>query len=215
MNQERIFTDVYLRNRWGGRESVSGTGSDLSQTTRIVEELPMLLRDLQASSLLDIPCGDFNWMKTLHLGQVDYIGADIVRDLVERNQMLYGKDGVAFLRLDILRDELPKVDVILCRDCLVHLSLSDALKALHTICRSQSEYLATTTFPARARNRDILTGEWRPLNLELPPFNLPDPLRHICENCTEGNGVFADKSLSVWRIQDVAASLRRCQPGAS
>jgi hypothetical protein len=39
--------------------------------------------------LLDIPCGDFNWMKLLNLG-VDYIGADIVGELIAENRRRFG-----------------------------------------------------------------------------------------------------------------------------
>ena len=36
--------------------------------------------------LFDAPCGDFNWMKEVHLLDVDYIGGDIVSSLVLNNK---------------------------------------------------------------------------------------------------------------------------------
>ena len=44
-----------------------------------------------------------------------------------------------------------------------------------------------------------MTGDWRPLNLERPPFNLPAPALLLNEGCTEGGDTFADKSLGLWR----------------
>jgi hypothetical protein len=97
----------------------------------------------------------------------------------------------------------PAADLLLCRDCLVHLSFADIDKALRNIRRSSLAYLLTTTFPAESVNADIVTGDWRPLNLQAAPFNLPTPVELINEGCTEGDGAFADKSLGLWRIRDL------------
>jgi len=53
-------------------------------------------------------------------------------------------------------------------------------------------------------NAEAATGDWRPLNLERPPFNLPPPLVLVNEQCTEAQGRYADKSLGVWRLGDLA-----------
>ena len=108
-----------------------------------------------------------------------------------------------FKVLSLLKDVLPKVDIILCRDCLVHFSYKDIFTAINNICRNDSKYLLTTTFPLRIANRDITTGEWRVINLCASPFNFPVPLRIINEHCTEGNGIYSDKSLALWRINDI------------
>src|ERR1700690_4609194 len=77
---ERIFLDAFRDNRWGDAESISGPGSNLRVTEEIRKAIPELIADLGVRSILDIPCGDFNWMSRLDLG-VDYTGADIV-DLI-------------------------------------------------------------------------------------------------------------------------------------
>jgi hypothetical protein len=93
--------------------------------------------------------------------------------------------------------------MILCRDCLVHFAFDDVFRALRNIAGSGAAYLVTTHFAGDRDNRDIVTGEWRPLNLERQPFHFPRPLRVITENCTEDHGIYADKSLGVWRISDL------------
>lgn len=60
-----------------------------------------------------------------------------------------------------------------------------------------SRYLLTTTYTERQINVESATGGWRPLDLQLPPFNFPAPLAVINENCTEGDGQYADKSFGV------------------
>lgn len=210
-NTATVFTDIYGTNGWGGKDSVSGTGSDVHQTRIIIKELPAVFGDFRISTMLDIPCGDFHWMKNVELRDIDYTGADIVDDLIKKNTEQYAKDGMRFQRLNLIEDKLPKVDLVFCRDCLVHLSFADIFHALNNICNSHSEYVLTTTFTGRKDNHDIATGQWRVLNLELAPFMLPRPLKVIDEGCTEGDGAYIDKALGLWRIADIRESLtRRC-----
>ena len=198
---EERFRHIYDTNHWDEAESVSGPGSTMEETEPIRRELPALLGELGATSLLDLPCGDFYWMQHTDLAGIDYIGGDLVGELIERNQAKHARDGVKFQKIDLVNDELPAVDVIFCRDCLVHLSFADAHAALANVALSGAKWLLTTSFPRVTRNDDIVTGQWRPLNLMLPPFNLPEPAKRIAENCTETD--FADKLLGVWPIADV------------
>lgn len=194
-----VFDDIYQKNHWRSAESVSGPGSSLEQTARLREWLPKLLSSLGARSLLDVPCGDFGWMSTLDLKLDEYIGGDIVAPLVEQNRARYGTDGRRFLQLDVTASQLPRVDVVLCRDCLVHLDFDAGLAALRNIARSGSRWLLTTTF-VRHGNRNITTGNWRPINLALPPYDLPEPLLTLNEGCTEGGAANSDKSLALYEI---------------
>jgi len=197
-----VFNEIYVTNHWGSEVSHSGGGSDLQQTTVIRETLPALLRELGVQSMLDVPCGDFHWMRTLELG-VDYTGADVVAALIAENTAAYTNERRRFALLDIANDTLPRVDLVFCRDLLVHFSFADALRALANLKRSGSTWLLTTTFTNRTNNVDITTGEWRPINLQLPPFDFPPPQRMINENCTEFGTDWADKSLGLWRLVDL------------
>lgn len=211
ISTEDVFTEIYESNTWRGKDSVSGTGSDVYQTKIIDSELPALFNVLNISTMLDIPCGDFHWMKSVNMNSIYYIGADIVKELIQKNSEMYARDGVRFLYLNLIKDKLPKVDLVFCRDCLVHFSFSDAFLALENVCKSQSEYFLTTTFTGARDNHDIETGNWDPRNLELAPFWLPKPLEIINEGCTEVDGVYVDKALGLWRIADIRESLtRRC-----
>lgn len=205
---EAVFTEIFERNAWGGVDSVSGPGSDDLQTRVVVGELSAVLRDYGIKRMLDVPCGDFHWMRHVGLEGVDYTGADIVAELVRSNNARFGRAGLQFRKLDLTRDPLPEVDLVFCRDCLVHLSFEDASRALANIRGSRSGYLLSTTFTARTTNEDIKTGGWRPLNLELAPFALPKPLKIITEGCTENDGIYRDKSLGLWRISDLPESFR-------
>lgn len=195
-----IFNEIYVKNSWGDQESKSGPGSRLDRTDKIRIALPRLLSKYDCQSLLDIPCGDFNWMKMLDLN-IEYIGADIVIDLIEHNIQEYQSELRQFRVANLLNEKLPEVDIILCRDCLVHFSTKDIRKALKNIKLSGSEYLLTTTFPKLRTNRNIVTGEWHKINLVNPPFLLPDPIEYIDDSYESPN--YFDKSLGLWKISDI------------
>ena len=202
-HMQSTFAPFYEENRWGDDESVSGPGSSLMRTAKLREELPLLLRDIGARTLLDAPCGDFNWMKDTDLGLEQYIGADIVPDLIARNRERYGTDQVQFRSLDLTRDKLPRVDVILCRDCLIHFSFRHVNAAIRNFKRSGSTYLLTNSYPAWRENKNIRTGDFRPLNLTLPPFDFPSPLRQINEKHPEEDAPFFGKILGLWKLSDL------------
>jgi hypothetical protein len=195
---KQTFQTIYEKNAWGDPQSLSGEGSNLDQTKAVRRELPKLAKELKVNSMLDIPCGDFFWMKEVKL-DLQYIGGDIVPALVERNQRLYCDQQHTFALLDLLGDPLPRVDLIFCRDCFVHFSFRSIFRALDNMRNSRSTYLLTTTFTERKSNEDITTGSWRPINLQFPPFNFPPPLLVMDEECPV-NG-YGDKHLGLWKIE--------------
>jgi hypothetical protein len=160
----------------------------------------VLLRAYGIQTLLDLPCGDFNWMQQVDLQGIHYIGADIVETLVAQNQQKYGQDYRKFLHLDLLTDELPAVDGVLVRDCLVHFSLAHIEQALTNLRRSKIRYLLSTTFSDIETNVEIQTGYWRPINLLKPPFNLPEPLASLPDSGPKTRSGFPDKMLFIWEI---------------
>lgn len=198
---EKIFTKYYVSNFWKDSESASGPGSNLEQTAEIRKRLPLLLRQLGVASMLDIPCGDFLWMKDVPFELSSYIGADIVETLIDINNTLYGNPCRSFVKLDAVKDRIPPVDLIFNRDCLVHFSANDIVASLRNFRRSGSTYLLTTTFTGRRHNAPIETGGWRPVNLQAPPFNLPYPMKIINERCTQSG--YPDKSLALWKLEDI------------
>ncbi len=194
-----IFEQIFNTNRWNNSESVSGTGSTLEQTQVIRERLPDLFAKYAIRSMLDIPCGDFHWMSLVPKEGIHYIGADIVGGLIDRLSESHPHE---FRLLDVTTSPLPTVDLVLTRDCFVHLSYAAIFAAVQNIRASGAKYLLTTTFPGR-ENREIQTGDWRPINLQAEPFLFPAPLEVINEGCTECGGAFADKSLALFQISDL------------
>lgn len=187
-------------------ESSSGSGSSLEQTASVRVAIPRLAKQLNIFSLIDAPCGDFHWMQHCELGGLKYVGLDIIPEVIDRNRELYTSSTRTFETRNIISDKLPSADLILCRDCLVHMSFEQAFCTLRNLKRSGSRFLLTTTFTQRSHNRDLSLESqfWRPLNLQLGPFDFPAPKELIVENCTELDGAYSDKSLGLWELAELS-----------
>jgi hypothetical protein len=198
---QATFTGIFRDNEWHCGESVSGGGSTRARGADFREALVALLDAYQIRSIVDAPCGDFNWMQAVVAGRdVSYTGIDIVEPLIAENVQRYQTPSCRFLSGDMTRADLPAADLILCRDGLVHLSFADAGAAIRNFRRSGSRYLLTTTFVGRSRNRDTLTGGWRVLNLQAAPFGFPTPIALIDEHCAASDGIYRDKHLGLWEL---------------
>ena len=197
-----IFSSIHRHNSWADPESVSGRGSTLPRTAEVRRSLGTLLESVDARSLLDAACGDFNWMRQVGLENIQYTGTDVVPELITRNRQLYENQNRSFVLLDITSDPLPQVDVILCRDCFIHLSSSHIREAIANFKRSNSVFLLATTHTSIRENREIRTGGWRSVNLELPPFNFMPPIKLIIEDAESG------KSLGLWNLEQLPGDPR-------
>jgi len=207
LDLQQRFRRIHETNLWGAADSVSGLGSEADATAVLRNELPLLLRELGVTSLLDAPCGDAGWINKTDLGAA-FIGIDIVPDLIAalRERAGRGEIGGDYRLADITRDPLPRADAILCRDCLVHLSFANIARAIANFRRSGATWLITTTFPDWHDNLDCEDGDWRALNFERAPFSWGSPVTLLNENCMEAGGGWRDKSLGVWRLSDIAAA---------
>lgn len=202
-NPSDVFTTYYESNKWGDADSRSGKGSNMPNTEMIRAALPGVVRDLGAQSFLDLPCGDYFWMKTVDLGVAQYTGGDIVAPMIAQNQKVHGREGVKFEVIDLIQGPVPGHDIVFVRDCLVHLSNAHIAAAIRNIKASGATWLITTTNPETQENVDISTGQWRALNLMLPPFSFGQAERMIDESMPDLKGSRKDKFMGVWRVSEL------------
>jgi hypothetical protein len=155
-----------------------------------------LLQAHNIRSVLDAPCGDFNWMQQVRFdGQ--YTGCDIVEDLVAENQRLHGTERRSFRRLDICQDELPQCDLVLCRECLNHISFDEIARAVQNLERAARMLLVITHHPGVKENTDQTASfRFRPLNFTLAPFGFRPPDALVDEGDYDPG-----KCLGVWDLR--------------
>jgi len=194
---EEIFTSYYRSGHWqgGGEQTSCGASSTAEYTEGIRKQIPALLAKLEVRRLLDAPCGDYAWFRFIERdSDFEYIGGDIVKQLVHDNNRRYRNQTTKFIHLDIVEDQLPQTDLWICRDCLFHLSNEDVSRVLGNFANSSIDYMLVTTHPKCDKNVDIPTGYFRELNLQAPPFNLCKPILFI-DDWVKG---FSVRKLGLW-----------------
>ena len=117
---------------------------------------------------------------------MQYIGGDIVKDLINKNIKNYKKKNINFLELDITNNNLPEADLMICRDCLIHLSFKNIKLFFKNFKKSKINFLLLTSYKLKdpnkeIKNLDIPDGEFREIDMSEPPFSLPKPINEILD----------------------------------
>ena len=98
MSYKELFTQIYEGYKFGGtNESRSGLGSTLEETSGLRDKIKLLIREKNIKSVVDIPCGDFNWMKEIVFSFENYIGGDIVPQCIIENNERYSNSRIKFI----------------------------------------------------------------------------------------------------------------------
>lgn len=182
IDYKKKFKLIYNTNYWSDKDSVSGSGSNKTQTLNAIDNINKILDDYNIKSILDAPCGDFNWMDdllkeriNLKKKEIQYLGADIVQDLILNLKKKYSTQNINFISFDIISENFPNVDLLICRDCLIHFSNQDIDRTIINFLDSKIKYILVTDsiVDDSFENYEIETGEFRKLDLTKKPFNLP------------------------------------------
>jgi hypothetical protein len=205
-DRDAAFQTIFAENRWGSAETRSGSGSTFAYTAPLRKSLSSLLARLNVKVFLDVPCGDFNWMRHVDMPEgTSYLGGDIVLPLVEELQEKYGGATRSFRQIDIVEGPLPTADLWLCRDVLFHLPNLDIAAVLENFTRSGIPLMLTTTYDFPKWNADVRAGGFRFINLRRPPFALPRPLTRIPDFVAPE----PPRYLALWSREQVAGALSR------
>jgi hypothetical protein len=113
------------------------------------------------------------------------------------------REKYVFLVLNILKDPLPKSDLLFCRDFFVHFSFVDIFKALENLKSREIKYLLTIINSSLKKNKDIATREWRPINFSAKPFCFSNPILVVNENYDQKYNDRKDKRLGLWEVKDI------------
>ena len=202
---KNVFSNIYENDNWnmGQNESKSGLGSTLNFTENIRKELVRLIQKNNIKSMIDVSCGDWNWIKLIRNNLCDYTGIDIVYSIIENNTKLYANEKTRFYCSDFLTilRTIPtnSVDLILCRHTCEHLPTDYNLEFI-TECKRITKYLLLTTKKVsltEPRNSELTLGgtiTYRPINLDLFPYY--DVLNsYLIEEIYDGPSSFYDKEI--------------------
>jgi SAM-dependent methyltransferase len=177
-SRQAAFDSIYRKATWGiNKEGVgnSGFGSKLRATLLYRTFLEQMMKDLKIHSVVDAGCGDWEFSQAIDWTGIDYKGYDIVPSVIEHDKAKYAKPNIEFINADIVETDLPPADLLISKHVLQHLPNADVQKFL-TKQLGKYKYIVLTNGVMRdtlsSTNPDIKPGQYRPLDLTRPPFNL-------------------------------------------
>ena len=161
-------------------ETACGRGSTIKNTQEIREFLPKLIDDYKIESMLDLACGDCNWISSISLN-CEYVGQDNdLEHLMKADKLM---PDCVFDLADVEEISQP-YDLIMARHVFQHLPTDKVVRTLDKM-RERSKYYLVTSHNV-PRNVKLPPSKFRPLNMGLEPFNLKPDL------------VLQDETLEMW-----------------
>jgi hypothetical protein len=201
-NIEHVFSQIYADHVWvkhTDQDSRSGVGSTQLATDQLVNGLSDFLEEVGCRKLVDIGCGDFNWMRKVR-GDFEYLGIDAVSEIIKANNASFASSRRNFVCMDAIRTAIEPGDVGICREVLFHLSFRDGIQLLRNIQAAGFKYVLLTSDKSVWFNSDIRNGDFRQINLSKPPYMLPKPDRELMDD-----KVSPQRVLAVWPGAALAA----------
>ncbi len=195
------YVDYNLKRKSDGElESASGAGSTVAATKPIRVFLEKIIQRYGVQSILDLGCGDWNWMRHVslnnhHSGElVRYQGWESNKTLVADLNKAYGAKTVSFYHKDVATEAFPFVDLIIARDVLGHMPMDIAQDVIARAQAASRFFLATSqdgttknTGPKPARV-ELAGWGFYPVNLTIAPFNLDRFIRDSADEPDCGGG---------------------------
>ena len=177
---KNMFVNTYVKNIWGSNESRSGVGSTLPYTENFRKYLVETINNNEIKEIFDCSSGDWNWMKEIYKelpDTVNYIGNDIVPQLIESNNQKYGSDRFKFVCNDMLTQlktySDKSIDLVLCRHTLEHLPLQYCIGVVTEIKRVSKRAIITSSnneYNISNTELDVNGHNSRQINLDMSPF---------------------------------------------
>ena len=124
-------------------------------------------------------------MSAVDLDGIKYIGGDISKELVDEVAAEHKGKGRRFVHLDLANDKLPKCDLIMVRECLIHLTDELRWKVIENVHKAKIPHLLLTVDLVDENHPLDENGQHENFNPMLAPFHFPKPLRHIPESHDE------------------------------
>ena len=184
---EEVFSEIYEKNKWGGSKDEFYSGSGSYDEQLVSAYISMIsekasIEGFKGLMFVDLGCGDFRVGEQLLPLCASYIGVDIVKPSVRRNQERFSNAATNFMHLDILEDELPDGDVCFVRQVLQHLSNQQIISVLEKLKKYKRVFM-TEHYPTdndaikpnidKVHGADIRVYNNSGVYFSEPPFKLP------------------------------------------
>src|SRR5579872_1106350 len=103
ISMEDVFTWIYQSGYWGVDEEgrgTSGEGSAWENVQVYVSYLQDFLKKHQIRSVVDLGCGDWQFSQFVEWGDIEYVGIDVVKEIIEKNKLQFASPARTFIHAD-------------------------------------------------------------------------------------------------------------------
>jgi len=150
----------------GGKETRCGSGSTLQATKPIRKAFPGILERFKIENILDIGCGDLNWIHDIIPDEVEYTGIDWVIPIQALKRQ---RKNMKFIERSIFDMEIGSHDMIICKDVMIHMNLVETTALFWEMINSSTKYLLLTTFDTVSQRENRNAPYWE-INMDKEPF---------------------------------------------
>jgi hypothetical protein len=180
MNASKVFSEIYRHDRWTGG---SGPGSSSDFCRPLSRWLRGYLVEHQIRSLVDVGCGDLQWMPAALSGlDVDYVGLDVVPELLEGHRQRMPADRFSFHVLDVATApvaSIPTGGLYWAKDVLQHWPSADVAAWLDRFFAARPDaHLVVVNCDGQTADERHLDARWHfaPLAGDRPPLAAYHPV---------------------------------------
>lgn len=187
LSVEDTFRQIYQKRVWGsnGQQFYSGPGSHGPASDMYCDAITEFIREQEIQRVVDLGCGDFSVGRRIVEGtDADYIGVDVVSELIAHHSKTFVDPRVSFLCANIITDDLPVADLCLIRQVLQHLTNDEIAEVLKRLAH----------FPKVIIAEDIPS---QPISFNLDMTHGPDARADF------GSGVYIDRPPFSFPVTDI------------
>jgi SAM-dependent methyltransferase len=175
---QEVFTEIYANKVWGKNSDGLGTSGfgSTEKNTRIYRQfLQDFLKAYDIHSVVDVGCGDWEFTRLMNWDGINYLGFDVVEQVIKRNCQLYQNDHIHFVHGNAVELDLPQADLLICKDVLQHIPNRDIKKLIAQFDKFKYCLITNEVDPItrQGSNEDTKPmAQARTIDLTAAPFNL-------------------------------------------
>lgn len=127
MEKKSVFTDIYENKIWGQGSLLkpfSGSGSNPDNAKPYVDFVKEITVNYRLTSVLDVGHGDWAMWRDYKFNEIQYTGVDVAAGISRSITEKYGDKNKIFIQIE-KETLLPDAELLICKDVLQHLSLTD------------------------------------------------------------------------------------------
>lgn len=168
-----VWDDIYREDRWGGG---SGPGSKAETTVEYRAFVEHFIRQETISTVLDVGCGDGELARLMNWECADYSGIDPSVEAIASARKKSPDDEHRFKAIG-LKEALShstqrgSFSLAIVKDVFQHLPFAKIREVLRSL-KSFRHVLVTNDIPPDGEQPDCREGDWRPVDITLPPLNV-------------------------------------------